>query len=296
MHHLDPIHEDRLRNVIQNKHDNDFQNFINRLMHEKHDEDLISVRNSFVCIRQKRDKGNDGILDNETILAAYAPEGKPSLKAFSKKFEDDYLKYVNNWKEEYPRFCFVYNKEYTAGMIKIMNDVDMDIDKWDIESILKIIKNMYWTNIKNISRYLRLDEDYLKYDILKNVVEDMMEDDHVDNNPENKPPMYIEDKVKLNYEIEDIEEALGQYYLCVEYFNTLRKILSNYNDDEHAALKMKIMRQFAQYAGNFKTKFNYLVEYFVGKNKDDDEYTFNVIVVLTYYFERCTIGKKTSDG
>jgi hypothetical protein len=296
MHHLDLIHEDRLKNVIQSKHDNDFQNFINRLMLEKHSEDLITVRNGFVCIRQKRDKGNDGILDNETILAVYAPESKPSLKTFKKKIKEDYLKYANNWKEEYPRFCFVYNREYTAGMIQIVNEIDMNIDKWDIEIILKIIKNMYWTNIKNISRYLGLDEEYLKYDILKNVVEDMMDDVHTSNNPDNKPPIYIEEKVKLNYDIEDVEDALDQYYLCAENFSTLRNILSNYNDSENAALKMRVMRQFAKYSGNFKTKFNYLIEYFVGKNKDDDDYTFNVVVVLTYYFEICTIGKKTSDG
>jgi hypothetical protein len=292
---LDGIHEDLIRKAIEKQKFNDFQNFINNLMLEKCGNDFVSVKNSFVCVRQKKDKGCDGIHNNETILAVYAPEKDPDIGKFKRKVEEDYEKYVTNWEMNYPSFCFVYNGEYTSEMLLFIDKLNRNIIKCDINKILKLIKSMSWVNIRNVSNYLNIDERFFKYDILKTIVEDMMGNIHENRDPKNEKPSYIEDKIKLNYDEDDIEGALNQYSECYNHLEMLKIVLKPYKDSEISSLKSKIMTEYDKFSGNFKTRLNYLTELFAERNKDDDVYRYYVRVVLIYAFEICIIGRKTSD-
>jgi hypothetical protein len=180
-------------------------------------------------------------------------------------------------------------------MLLFIDKLNRNIIKCDINKILKLIKSMSWVNIRNVSNYLNIDERFFKYDILKTIVEDMMGNIHENRDPKNEKPSYIEDKIKLNYDEDDIEGALNQYSECYNHLEMLKIVLKPYKDSEISSLKSKIMTEYDKFSGNFKTRLNYLTELFAERNKDDDVYRYYVRVVLIYAFEICIIGRKTSD-
>jgi hypothetical protein len=98
---MDEVLREQFKKRIEMRRKSLFQDFCDELFIKKFGQ-------TFQVVKNKRDKGCDGILDNNTILSLYSPE-KENLRNFKTKTKEDYEKYVANWKIKYPKWCFVYN-------------------------------------------------------------------------------------------------------------------------------------------------------------------------------------------
>lgn len=281
---MDSIFEYQIKVAIDRLKDNSFQAFMDELLIRKYGKD-------FTCVKNKRDKGCDGIIQGKTIVADYAPE-KRDLREFKKKAKEDYDKYQTYWQSQYPEWCFVYNGKFTADMIQFIDGLGPGLGKWDINQIMNDIRCLPWSKIRDIGNYLGVDEQYFINDVLRNVVEDLLKGADIESvTPTSKPP-YIVDKIKLNYDESDVEAALNEYEDVLPLLTELKNVLKPYPDKEVASLKNKIVVNYGKLSGAFKTRLDNLTEILSEKNKDDDSYKFYVRVVLIYFFEICLIGKK----
>lgn len=286
---MDPIFEHQIKMSIDSLKGNNFQDFLNDLF-------IAKYGINFTPIRNKQDKGGDGILNNKTIIAAYAPD-KPNLNRFKSKINTDYEEYKENWTSKYPKWCFVFNGEFTARMLQHIDELDRGIIKCDINHIVELINSLRFPKIRDIARdHLRIDEEYIIYDVLRKIIDDLLKDntslDYIDKHLQ---PLYIEDKVKLNYNREDIQGALDEYKDMIPDISKFGNMLKCYDDEDIKLLKSKISIEYSKLAGDFKTRLNHLNELFSEKNKNDDRYKYAVRIALIYFFESCKIGKKTSE-
>ena len=285
---MDHIFKHQIKMAIDGLNGNNFQDFMNYFFIKKYGINFTPIKN-------KKDKGGDGILNDKTIIAAYAPERHPAR--FKIKIKEDYEKYKTNWISKYPKWCVVFNGEFTADMLLFMNELDSGIKKCDINHILELMNGLPFPIIREIARdFLRIDEEYIINDVLKKIIDDLLKD-----NPspysigEHFQPLYIEDKVKLNYSEEDIQGALIEYKDMIPDIYKFESILKCYDNEDIKVLKNKVITEYSKLAGDFKTRLNNLNELFSERNKNDDRYKYAVRVVLIYYFETCRIGKKTSE-
>ena len=285
---MDHIFEHQIKTAIDELKENNFQDFVTELFIKKYG-------TNFTPIKNKKDKGSDGIINNTTIIAVYAPN-KPDLRRFKSKINEDFDKYKNNWMLNYPNWWFIYNGQFTAEMILSIDELDRGIKKIDINHILELVKSLPFPKIREIARDdLGIDEEYIIYDILKKVIDDLL------NNKQEKSslqkhtqPPYIEKKVAINYVKADIEGALDEYKDMIPDIAKLENIFKSYDDEEIKSLKSKVTVEFNKLIGDFKTKLNNLNESFAERNRNNDLYKYAVRVVLIYFFETCRIGKKTS--
>jgi hypothetical protein len=282
---MDSIFKYQIRVAIEQLKKNNFQDFIDELF------SLYYGQANYLSTRQYRDKGCDGIIKNSEIINVYAPE-KIELSAFKTKISDDYQLYLDNWKETYPVYHFILNGEYTGEMIEFCNKLDVNINKWNADRILKVIEQFSWLNIRAIGTYLHIDEQYFIYDILKCVIDDLLKDEK-DKSVSNKtlPPDIIK-KIKINYEQKDVEGAINEYENLLPSIGTLKSVLKAYTDGENSALKDKILTLYNELSGNFKDRFSNINSLLAAKSSKDELYTYYVKVVLLYFFEICLIGKK----
>ncbi|MHB8879967.1 MAG: hypothetical protein ACYC69_00495 [Thermodesulfovibrionales bacterium] len=247
----------------------------------------------FVSVKQKRDKGCDGIVDNSRILAAYAPE-KSKLKDFKKKFTGDFEKYQNDWQADHPHWECIYNGEFTAQMIQHLNALKPDCVKTDINRLLDMIGELPHFKRRELAIDLSINEQFIINDALKAVIEDLfkLSEESIEGSKLYESPPYIEDKIRLNYDESDIEDALKEYEHVVEHFGELKDILKSYQDFEIGAVKTKLISSYGKLSGNLKDRLESLTEQFSERNKNDDYYIFFVRVVLIYFFEICVIGRR----
>jgi len=101
------------------------------------------------------------------------------------------------------------------------------------------------------------------------------------------------DKIKLNYDQDDIEGAVQEYEILSEYFTQLSQLLSGYDDNQINSLKMRVIGDFNNIGGQFSDKLRLLTKQYSEKYNHDDEFTMYIQVVLTYLFEQCLVGRKT---
>jgi hypothetical protein len=283
---MDVILKHQFKVAIDSKKESQFQEVVNALF-------LKRYGNKFVPIKQKHDEGCDGILNNNTVIAAYAPQ-KANLREFKNKASGDFNSYKDNWQNKYPEWQYVYNGEYTAEMIKHLKDLHSDVQITDINVLIDLIESLPHFKRREIAGYLGINEQYVVNDVMKVVVEDVFklsEGCGAVKKPHEFPP-YIEDKIKLNYDEIDVEDALKEYECVAEYFSQLKDVLKSYQDYEIDALKTKLMDSYKKLSGNFKTRFNNMVDEYSAKNKSDDYYVFFIRVVLIYFFETCIIGDR----
>lgn len=281
---MNKLLRDIFAEAIKRKTDTEFQEFVSSLY-------SIVYRNRFVAIKQKRDKGADGILNNDTILAGYGPE-KPSLRDFKKKISADYKSFKENWKDEYPNWQVVYNGDFTASMVKHIDELHPGADKVGLRQLVELIADQSWPTIRNIGNLLAIPSDYYINDLLAQVVENLMNHDGKSVPPASREKaLYIEEKIALNYTAHDIEAATDEYSRSLEYFAALESLLKEYTDNEISALRSRIHRDFNMISGEFKERFESQNARYSEKHPHDDMFCFSVTVVLTYFFEQCLIGK-----
>ncbi len=286
---MDSILTHQIKTAIDRLKENNFQDFLTELLIKKYG-------TKFTPTKQKRDKGCDGILNGRMVLAAYAPE-KHTLNGFKLKTQEDHKKYMKNWKTNYPEWCLVYNGQFTAEMLQFLDGLDGNVQKWDMNHLLDIIQSIPWPKIREMSNRIGIDEQYIRYDIFKAIIDDLLSHNTTDIQVKivHKKPLYIEDKIKLNYAKEDIENATKEYEIVLPYLSDLCRVLKIYSDDEKSSLKSNVLTWYRNLSGDFKTRLNNLAEKFSEENKGDDMYRFYVRVVLIYLFEACLIGKRAAE-
>jgi len=284
---MDHNFEHEIKVAIDGLKGNNFQVFVNDLF-------IIKYGINFTPIRPNKDKGGDGILHNTIIIQVYAPN---KIERFKRKIKEDYEKYKENWMSKYPKWCIVFNGEFTADMLLSIDELDRGIKRCDINHILEMINSLRFPIIRSIARdNLHIYEEDIINDILKNVIDDLSKDNPVlDSIDEHLQPPYIKDKVKLNYSEEDVQGALNDYEDMIPDISKFEHLLKFYDTEEIKLLKNKVSTGYRKFAGDFKTRFNNLNELFSERYKNDDGYKYAVSVVLIYYFETCRIGKKTRE-
>lgn len=289
---MEKVLHDAIKQRIRSLTELSFHYFIDELY-------LKYYGNEFVPIKQKRDKGCDGILHGDTSLAIYSPE-EYKLKAFKKKVEEDFNNYEKNLSDKYPKWQVVFNGQWTTEMVNFVKALKSDSQIVGSKHILEMIKDLKWSKLKEIADYLNIDKEFFIYDILAKVIEDLLGDQNTgeDISIAVKKATYIEKKIKLNYSKKDIETALEEYEDCVVIFPRIQGIIKGYNEPDKGALKRKIKdeydRQYPVYK-DFKKTLNYLTGIYSARYDNDDIYKFYVRVVLIYFFEQCLIGKKTKE-
>lgn len=131
-----------LENVIKAQiatlKENAFQEFIEKLY-------SIYYGNGFTILKQKRDKGCDGIIMAKTVISVYAPE-RHSINKFKKKIKNedpknkgDFDKYASYWQNQYPGWQIVYNHDFTGEMIKFVTKLKNDAEFIGLQNIVEMI-------------------------------------------------------------------------------------------------------------------------------------------------------------
>jgi len=283
---MDSILETLFKAALEVRKDTSFQDVVDTIYSKR-------FGSGFTSLKQKRDQGCDGIVDNKRILAVYAPE-KPNLRDFKKKADEDFGKYKDNWETNYPEWEFVYNGEYTALMIQHLDSLKGDCLKTDINRLLGLIGEMPHFKRRELATELSINEQFIINDVLKAVIEDLfkLSEQCVEGSKPHESPPYIEDKIRLNYDEKDVEDALKEYECVVEHFGELKDVVRSYQDFEVGALKTKLIDCYGKLSGSFKERLDALTEQFSERNKNDDYYQFFVRVVLIYFFEICVIGDR----
>lgn len=268
----------------------DFQDFIVELFLLKYS----SI--GFTVLRKKKDKGCDGIIVSEKqVIACYGPVDNDQKK-FDKKADDDFDDFKSNWQSKFPKWLFVVNHEVNPTQVYKIESLKKGTPLLGIKGILSIIDELDGFQKRKLAKYLNIDREFLAKDFLKEVLDDLLKNSNsVEPRKEYNKPLYIIDKVKLNFDGEDIQVVLDEYDIIAEYFSDIQDLIYGYEDDDIDIIKHRIVFDYSQTIGVFKDRINSLSNlYFAKYTVDgDDEYRFYVRAFLIYIFEQCLIGKKT---
>jgi len=282
---MNPLLRKQIRNAVGLKVDTEFQDFVAFLFG-------LACGQQFTAVKQKRDKGCDGILDGDTILAVYAPESH-TLARFKKKLGDDYKSYTANWKKTHPGWMVVFNNELTAGMIQFIDGKHPGVRKMGLPEIVKMIEALPWSKIHRVGEYLGIPSELLLNDLIGQVVDDLIRNGEAGKSASQRPQaVYIEDKIAINFAPEEVQQATDRYYECLEYFEATEGIFREHSGMEVAALRSRICNDFNSLGGAFSQRFQGLLNQYCHAHPSDDLYHFAVIVLLTFFFEQCLIGAK----
>jgi hypothetical protein len=286
---MDRIFMQAVKLQVSSLRENRFQDFVDYLY-------TTSFGTDFVPIRQKHDKGCDGLLAREgTIVSVYAPQGY-TLAAFRKKAAEDFRKYESSWAPKYPHWQFVYNGTLTAEAQDFLLGLKADVELVTIDHLLGKIERLTWSERRHLARRLGIDEQFLIYNILDAVLDDLLAraDSHHEL-PRWQPALYIGDKIALNFQVQDVDTAKSQQAECMIYFGVLQRLLSKMTDSEISSLKSKVMADYMALAGTFPERLTHLTVSYSGNQHGDEMYVFFIRVFLLFLFEQCVIGRRTID-
>lgn len=270
----------------------DFQDFITKLFMFRYGAE------NYTPPRDIKDKGADGIITkNETVVACYGPE-KIDVKRYTKKIEDDFKSYSDNWQSKYKNWMFVTNNDIPEWAIKKINSLKKDSTPIGLKNLLQIVDELSSFQKREVGNYLNIEKELFAQDYLKEIIEDLIkETSFTDENIEYKKQIYFPDKVSLNYNQGDVDSIFQEYDIYFEngVFNEIKNLLFGYEDEDTNKLKVRIINDFNNKSGDFKSRLQQLIEKYLDKysNENDDEYLFYIRAVLIYLFEQCLIGSKT---
>lgn len=283
----------QIRTAIEKQKGDRFQDFVTYLLTEK-------FGKKFEPNHRHKDKGSDGFINNTIALSVYAPDNAVYL-SFIKKIEMDYKKYKMNWKESYPKWCLIYNGEFTGQMRQFIISIDPMAQTVDINGLLSCLKKIPWPTRRDIMiSSLEMDESLLSNDILKHVIEDLLSfESPYDFATSRQPPLYIEDKVNLNFEADEAEAILDEYKEKLPDVAKMNNIvLKPYKDKDIDFLKDKVRYEYRiakACSKDFASSLDVMRNTLAGSNKSDDAYLYYLRVVLIYFFEACLIGVRTPE-
>ncbi len=269
----------------------DFQNLITELF------ELYYEPNDFIAIRDTKDDGCDGIIKSKNkIIACYGPESY-YFPDFKKKANSDFKKYEQYWKEKYSNWEMVVNHDLSPDEIHHIDSLGNNVSIIGLKQIKTIIEHSLTSGKRRaLAKKLNIDNDFMAKDYIKELLDDLLiSDTETNTNMDYKEPIYIEDKIRLNYDENDIEEAKEDYYLSLNDFPKIRDILSTYEETSIASIKIRIRTDFSLLPNaSFKTRINLLAKQYHERisSLDDDCLRLSKSLIL-YCFEQCIIGKRT---
>lgn len=273
---------------VNSLHENRFQEFVESLY-------ILHYGSAFTPIKQKRDKGCDGIINSpKTVIAIYGPERR-DLRKFKEKVGDDFKKYEDYWMAEYPNWQVIYNLQYTSGEVEYLVSLKSNVEKIEPRHLVDIFQHLRWTDKRRIAAQLGIDDIYLNKDLVETVLTDLIESSEVldDNDRVHTKPIYIGEKIELNYSPQDVDSAKEEYENCLLYFGMLQQSLASCNETEQASLRSRIIQDYQRFNGSFSQRLQSMTEAYAKNNRVDDIYVFFIRVTLIYFFEQCLIGTKT---
>ena len=268
----------------------DFQDFIVELFLFKYGS------TGFTVLRKKKDKGCDGIIVSEQqVIACYGPVDNDQKK-FDKKAEEDFDDFKNNWQSKFSNWMFVVNYEVKPAQINKIESLKKGTPLVGIKQILSIIDELDGFQKRKLAKYLNIDREFLAKDFLKEILDDLLKySNSVEPRKVYHKPIYIVNKVKLNFASEDVQLALNEYNILAEYFSDIQDLINGYEDDDIDKIKHRIVYDYSLTNGNYKARLNSLTNLYLGRysSDGDDEYRFYARALLIYIFEQCLIGIKT---
>ncbi len=279
--------ENQFRTQIKNLYGFEFQGFIIKLY-------LLKFgSNGFVSIRDTKDKGSDGFVISESrSISCYGPKTYSPKEAI-KKIKDDFQEYANNWKSNYSNWSFIVNHELTPDEISTVSKLKQDAIPIGLTQIVNLIMNeLNNFQRKEIGKYLKIDNQYLASDFIKELLDDLLKESaQVIAMPFKNAP-YIPNKIELNFLSEDRDTITNSFLLANENFSLIENTLNSFDDGEIQKIKSKVILDFNIQTGSFKEKLYSIIERYSSKY-DDDEYSLLINSLLLYIFEQCLIGMKT---
>lgn len=273
----------------------DFQDFIIELFLLKYGE------KGFTVLRKKKDKGCDGIINDEKrVIACYGPE-KNDQKRFNQKAEGDFKDFQENWQENYPNWMFIINQEISPAQESKIKNLKNNAPILGIQQILSIVEDLKKYQTRKLAEYLKIEPDFLSSDYLGEILEDLLKGTEIalDNiKYDTKGKINTEEKIAINYDKADIEEAINEYGLLMENgsLKEVSDLLFGYEDEEIDRMKHRILYDYSHLtSGNFKTRLKQLTEHYLVKysSENDDDYLHHIRAILIHLFEQCLIGYKT---
>lgn len=247
----------------------------------------------FQRVKQKHDGGSDGIVNGETVLAAYAPE-KYKLIDFKKKITADFTSYTNNWSPTHGKWEVVTNLEATAQMIQFVNGLKRGTNIICIEGLLQKIDRQTWTVKLAIFRALHIPEYYLLNNVISTVIEDLIQiSNQGDSFEPYKKPAYIQDKIELNVSEENISAFMDEYEESLAAFSIISSVVKARSQQSISALRSKIRSTYLSLSGSFEKRLSDLVDIMSQEKHSDDFYSHNMRIVMVYFFEQCLFGIKS---
>lgn len=268
--------------------DNEFQDLVDEIF-------LYRYGDNYKPIRQKQDKGCDGKIESEkTILASYGPE-KYTLEKFKSKVQSDFINYSSVWKNTHPYWWVMFNGEVTSSQELFVTALYGDSKVIGVKNIVKYIEELPCYQQKRIAKFLKIDDGIISTNILSDIIDDLIREDHEKEAAfVYDKPIYIEDKIKLNYGATEIEEAISEYDTVSDSFVVLGELIKGLEEKDKKILKLKIISDFNSATGSFKEKLQQTCRLYSSRFEFDDQYEFYIRVILIYIFEQCLIGNKTS--
>ena len=252
----------------------------------------IYGESGFQRVKQKRDEGSDGIVNGDTILAAYAPE-KYNLADFKKKIGDDFTSYTKNWMSTHAKWQVVTNLESTAQMIKFVNGLKNDSSIICIESLLQLIAGQTWSVKLKIFGALDIPDHYLSNDVISTVIEDLIQlSDSAEKFQPYEKPGYIQDKIALNVSSEHRDAFADEYEESLTIFSTISSVIKARPQASVSAIRSKVRSTYTSLSGSFEERMNSLVDIMAQGKSQDDYYRHNMRVIMLYFFEQCLYGQK----
>ncbi len=280
---MNSVTENAFKAQIASLTDTAFQAFINKLY-------TVVYGNNFTVVKQKWDKGSDGILNNETVLAVYAPE-KYEFGKFKRKISGDFNHYSENWADMYPQWQVVYNGEFTASIIQVIDNLKSDAQKLGLPNLIEMIAELRWSQIQEIAEYLNLDTRFIIFDVIDEIVKDLLKAEPVPAGDFDFTKLTdLGEKIELNFKREDVETAKAECVDYLKYFPLVADVISGYEREEDV-LKNRVRTDFARLTGDFKTKLDNLTDIYTQNRSNDDYYKLFVRILLLYLFEQCLIGR-----
>lgn len=284
--------QNSFRIQIQSLYKFDFQDFITKLFMFRYGAD------NYTPPRDIKDKGADGIITKkETVVACYGPE-KIDKKRYTKKIEDDFKLYSDNWQSKYKNWMFVTNNDIPEWAIIKINSLKKDSSSIGLKNLLQIVDELSSYQKREIGNYLNVPKEFFAQDYLKEIIEDLIKEaSFTDENVKYKQRIDFLEKVSLNFKLEDINNILQDYDSYIEkgIFNDISSLLYGYEDEDFEKLKHRIKYDYTNKSGNFKSRLQQLTEKYLDKysSENDDNYLYYIKAVLIYLFEQCLIGNKT---
>ncbi|MCL2312754.1 MAG: hypothetical protein FWC41_09780 [Firmicutes bacterium] len=257
----------------------------------------------FTILRPTNDKGNDGIVESEKrVIACWGPhynDSKKRLKDFENKINSDFKTYQTYWQEQYPNWSIVVNHQIDPKYDIIVKILSPNASVIGLEQLLFMIDNLKHYQKNLLGKYFKIGKDLFSQDYLHNFLEDLLQESEISNEKiiyDRSKYFSVEQKIKLNYDADDIQIAINEYQHFAEngYLVLVNNLIGIRENKEIAKMKNRIIYDYSNTNGNFKTRLKLLTERYCEKysSTSDDDYLMIIRAVLITIFEQCLIGDK----